>query len=235
MTVAHPAVHIFATPEELADELSDRIAQLLNRALVRRNRACLVVSGGSTPGPLFSRLSEQDINWAQVTITLADERWVENTHPASNERLVRDLLLQNRARDAAFVPLKNKEATAREGEDACHHALSGLPRPFDIVLLGMGSDGHTASFFTGSGRLNEALDMNSGRNCVAIMPADAPLERMTLSLPALLETRQIILHITGLEKRRVLDLALAGGPTAEMPVRAILKQKLAPVDIYWAP
>ncbi len=227
--------HSFADPDELAEHLAALIADLLRRAIKARGRATLVVSGGSTPKPLFLALAHQDIDWARVTVTLADERWVDTTAADSNERLVRRYLLRDQAGAAKFIGLKNKAATAGEGEEECAQHLAGIPRPFDLVILGMGGDGHTASFFPGAGRLPESLDMEPGRDCLAISPPNAPHERMTLTLPILLNSRQIIIHITGPAKKKVLEQARADGPATEMPIRTILRQQQTPLSVYWAP
>lgn len=235
MTDPGPKIVTFAGPEQLARGLAEAIARLLREEIAARNQAALVVSGGTTPKPLFLCLRRMDLPWQRVVITLADERWVTPAHEASNERLVRSLLLQDRAGRATFIPLKNDAETAESGEEECRKALRRIPRPFDAVVLGMGLDGHTASLFPGADRLAEALDPNSRQDCLAITPDLALPERMTLSLPTLLQTRNIYLHITGRDKRQVLELALADGPVAEMPVRAILRQQQTPVHIYWSP
>lgn len=235
MASLHPEILVFTDREVLAGELAATVAKLLRSELAGEERAGLVVSGGSTPEPFFRRLSAHDIDWRRVTVTLADERWVDSDNPASNERLVRSQLLRNRARAATFVPLKNQAPTARMGEEECHRTLARLPRPFAAVILGMGPDGHTASLFPGSERLPAALAMHSGRNCIAVSPVDAPHARMTLTLPILLDARQIILHITGQAKRELLEQALAEGSELLMPIRAVLRQKTTPVHIYWSP
>jgi len=230
-----PALHTFSTAAELAELLAVHVITLLQRALAEKKQAGLVVSGGSTPKPFFQCLSHKDIDWSRVNITLTDERWVDTEDKSSNERLVRENLLQNRAVNALFNGLKNNAPTAAQGEQQCHSAIAGLPRPFDVVILGMGNDGHTASFFPGAERLAKALDINTKSNCVAITSTDAPHERMTLTLPILLDTGQIILHITGKDKRAVLEKALYDGPIEEMPIRSFLRQNKTPVQIYWAP
>ena len=220
---------------ELAVNLADAIAGHLAGALTARKQASLVVSGGSTPKPLFNELSRKKIDWHNVTITLADERWVETTDSSSNELLVRSLLLQNEAAGARFIGLKNSSSSAAVGEQESHETLNAIPRPFDTVILGMGDDGHTASLFPGAERLPMAMDMQSGRNCIALTPPDAPHDRMTLTLPALLDSREIILHVTGDRKKKILDRALAEVASNDMPIRSILRQNTTPVHIFWAP
>jgi len=227
-------MHTCSSRQELAVELADKAAALLAEAVAQRGTASLVVSGGTTPEPFFSRLSCKRSNWERITVTLADERWVETNEPASNEHLVRSVLLRNEAACARFIGLKNNAPAAAAGEKQCSKALRAAPRPFDLVILGMGEDGHTASLFPGAARLREAVDMLSGRDCMAISPPGAPFERMTLTLPTLLDSRMIILLITGEGKKRVLEKAMTEGREEDMPVRFILRQGKTPIQIYWA-
>lgn len=225
----------FQAAEELVENLAEEISRRLQDAVAARNRAVLVVSGGTTPKPLFIRLAQKDIPWNRVTITLADERWVDTANPSSNEHMVRTYLLQGKAEAAHFTGLKNDNPTAAAGEKKCHERLAEIPRPFDVVILGMGRDGHTASLFPGSPGLREAMDSNSHAACIAMTAGNATPERISMTVPILLDTRQIFLHITGKEKMDVLEQALAGGPVEEMPIRSILKQDQTPVQIFWAP
>ncbi|MHB8789451.1 MAG: 6-phosphogluconolactonase [Desulfobulbaceae bacterium] len=235
MTAASPQIFSFADPEELAAALAATVADSLRQGLATRQQASLVVSGGTTPGPFFLRLRQMDLAWERVVITLADERWVDPAHEASNERLVRSLLLRDKAGRADFVPLKNRAVSARDGEEECCRALATIPRPFDVMVLGMGMDGHTASLLPGANGLEQALDPDFGQDCRAVTPDQALHERITLTLPALLQARHIFLHCTGREKKEVLRQAMAPGPVAAMPVRAILRQHYTPVHIYWSP
>ena len=229
-----PKFHEFADQQALCQRLSQRICAALQKAVADRGKAGLVVSGGRTPVPLFAALSEISIKWDRVFITLADERWVEASDRDSNEASIRKHLLRNQAEGAHFHGLKNGHASAGDGEKECSKKLARLPMPFDIVILGMGPDGHTASLFPGAARLPEALDTGSGRPCMAVTPKRAPHDRMTLTLPALLDSRQIYLHLSGKDKREVYERALGGDSIEEMPVRAVLDQDKVPVDVYWA-
>lgn len=230
-----PAFKEFKDSDTLVAVLAAQVAELLRSAIKERGRASLVVSGGSTPVPFFAALSELVLDWGKVVITLADERWVDPAAADSNEHLVRLHLLQNRAALASFVGLKTVSATAVQGEKECAERLALLPRPFDALILGMGNDGHTASLFPQATRLGEALALDSGKLCMAITPPVAPHERMTLTLPALLHSRQIILHLVGPDKRAVYERALANGPVEEMPIRAVLGQTTSPVTVFWSP
>ncbi|WP_205438326.1 6-phosphogluconolactonase [Edwardsiella tarda] len=219
--------------QALNEQLADDIAACLRQGIAARGQASLVVSGGRTPLGLFACLSQQALDWSRVTITLADERWVAPQDEASNERLVREHLLQGAASAARFIGLKNDAATPFVGAAASEAALAALPRPFDVVILGMGDDGHTASLFPGAENLFPALAMDSGRVCMGMTPLTAPLDRITLTLPALLDSRQIYLHLVGDTKRQVYLQAVGGVEVNEMPIRAVLQQSRTPVDVYW--
>jgi len=194
-----------------------------------------VVSGGKTPARLLTQLSREKVDWPKVWITLADERWVEPVADASNERMVREKLLVGPAADARFVGLKNPAQTPEAGADWAWRALSRVPRPFDIVVLGMGDDGHTASLFPGSLALSRALDASAPAGCVAVNALATPHARVSLNLAALLDARRIVLHIEGESKWQVYQRARVPGSAAELPVRSILHQKEVPVDVFWAP
>jgi 6-phosphogluconolactonase len=227
-------LHTFPDQQTLVSDLAEHLAAALRADIALRGTASLAVSGGSTPLPLFERLSELDIPWPQVLITLADERWVDADSPDSNEALVRRSLLKNRAAAATFIGLKTAAATAAAGAADCEARLRSLSRPFTAVILGMGSDGHTASLFPCAPQLAQAADLRCGSSCAALRPQTAPHERISLTLPALLDAREIILHIAGPDKKAALERALAAGPPEEMPIRFILRQQAVPVLVCWA-
>ena len=218
----------------LATALAESVASGLRAAIAARGRASLVVSGGRTPGPFQMALSGHELDWAKVWVTLADERWVDTDHADSNEALVRRYLLRERAIDARLVGLKNAAATPFLGEAECESSLAALPLPFDVVLLGMGDDGHTASFFPRAPQLAKALDMDSGRLCIGVDPVTAPHARMSLTLPALLASRRIVILFNGAAKYDVYRRALQAGPVEALPIRSVLNQHKVSVDVYWS-
>ena len=224
----------FSSTVQLDEQLAKQIVSRLREAIEKRGKASLVVSGGRTPKGLFEILSQQPLEWDKVYITLADERWVEPNDDASNEKTVRASLLKNYAEPAHFIGLKNQHKTPFTGEADLENALKVLPRPFDVVILGMGDDGHTASFFPGAEKLKAALDLDSTRLCLRITPLTAPYDRITLTLATLLNSEHIFVHITGENKHKVYEQAIAGDDIYEMPIRSVLKQNKVPVDIYWA-
>lgn len=227
-----PARRTFPDRQSLADALAAAIADNLKAAVAARSVASLAVSGGSTPARLFETLSARaDVPWDKVTITLVDERWVDETSDRSNARLVRADLLQGRAAAAKFVPLY--QGGAEPDPTAAGAAQAAIPQPLDVAVLGMGNDGHTASFFPDGDTLDEALTAEGP--VVAIRAPGAGEPRVTLTLPHLLRARELYLHIEGEEKVKTLDKAEADGPVDDMPVRAILRQTQTPLTIYWCP
>lgn len=224
----------FPSTDELNSRLAQRITQELQKGLETKGKASLVVSGGRTPLGLFKLLSQQTLDWDKVTITLADERWVDLHDESSNEKLVRENLLQGKAATANFVSLKSPAQTPFEGASDIEPRLNEMAKPFDVVILGMGDDGHTASLFPGATDLFPALDMKSGHLCMGMTPLTAPLDRITLTLPALLNSRQIFLHLVGEGKRAVYQQAQEGDDVNEMPVRSVLHQNKTPVDVFWS-
>ena len=228
----------FADREALAASLAARIAGLLSAAVERRGVALLAVSGGTTPARLFEVLSGQPIAWDRVIVTLVDERFVPPSSPRSNAALVTGKLLQGRAAAARFVPL------FRQGENLSEAAVDGdreiaaLPLPFDVVILGMGSDGHTASFFPDARELPALLDPENSLDLMPVHADSAGEQRLTLTLPRIVAAGFLALHIEGDEKRTTFDKAMNNGATAkgpQLPIRAVLDASPRPVEVFWAP
>lgn len=223
----------FDTPEALTEQFAQQLTEILREGIATRGRASLVVSGGRTPVGLFQTLSQVDLDWAKVDITLADERWVNEDDEASNTRLVHEHLLQNKAAAAHFVALKTDDADAADGIAQAESRLSSMAQPFDALILGMGEDGHTASLFPCSAQIEDGLNMSSGKICLAVQPTTAPHQRISLTLPALLNSRNIFIHLTGEKKKVVLEEALEHNTELEKPVTAVVNR--APVTLMWAP
>ena len=223
----------FPTRPDLAEALAATVAQRLADAIDQRAAATLAVSGGSTPGLFFETLAARDIDWSNVTIAPVDERFVPDTSDRSNARLIKTRLLQGPASAARFLPLfqpgLSEEQAAREADD--HVGRLGLP--LDVVILGMGNDGHTASFFPDAAELEQLL-AGRGKELVASVHADSAGEtRLTLTLPPIAQARFVALHIEGAEKAATLEKALASGST--LPIRRVMDASQTPVEIFWAP
>jgi 6-phosphogluconolactonase len=230
-----PREYRYADREALASDLADAIAADLRVAVAARGAASLVVSGGSTPRPLFAALARIALPWEDVWVTLADERWVDADDEASNERLVRRHLRVGEAAGARLVGLRNAAPTPEAGREACEKSLAAVPRPFDVVVLGMGDDGHTASLFPGAPELAAGLDRGTDRLCLAVRPPAAPHPRMSLTLAAILGSRRLVVHISGEAKWEVYRQVKEPGPVEEAPIRAVLASGHEALAVYWAP
>lgn len=230
-----PIINAHADRAALVASFADHIAGLIREAVAVRGHASLVLSGGTTPADLFARLDSYDLPWDKVYLTLSDERWVDLDDPASNEAMVRRTLSAAIAKGATVVGLKSVGTMPADGLTRTSSRLATMPRPYDLVLLGMGEDSHTASFFPGATGLEEALSGSLGLAVAAVTPAGGGPARITLTLPELLRSRAVALLITGDRKKAVLDAALQPGPAEAAPVRAVLHQTQVPVSIWWAP
>ena len=225
--------HAFSGREELAAALAAQIADHLTKAIAKRGTALLAVSGGTTPARLFAVLSATPIAWDKVTVTLVDERFVPASSPRSNAGLVAANLLQNAAKAARFVPLYHEATSIEDAAASDNAALQALPWPLDVVILGMGGDGHTASFFPDADDLAVLLDPSSERIVLPVHAASAGEPRLTLSLARIIDAGFIALHIEGADKRTAFDGAVAPGP--RKPIRAVLDAAPKPVEVFWAP
>ena len=225
----------FRDGDTLAQALAARVADCLAQRLLRDGAARLAVSGGRTPTRFFQALAQQDIDWQSVAITLVDERWVDESSPRSNAALVRASLLTGQAAAAAFLPLYQAGFPPQAGLAVTESLLAALGTPFAAVVLGVGDDGHTASFFPGGDRLAQALDPANDR-LVEIMQAPGAGEpRITQTLNALLASDLVAIHVEGDNKKAVLARAMQPGPVQDLPVRAVLRQTQTPVEIFWCP
>jgi len=233
VTAPHAALELFASRQALVGALAGEIAERLAAAVARRGSAFIAVSGGSTPGHLFDALSGAEIDWKNVVVTLVDERLVPADHERSNERLVRSRLLKGNAANATFVGLYTGASDARSAADAASAGLFAQPWPLDVAVLGMGGDGHTASFFPDARALDRLLDPRNASLVEAVEAPSAGEPRLTLTLARLIEAPLLLLHIEGAEKRRVLEAALADG--SDLPITAVMRAASTPMQVFWAP
>ncbi|WP_058481098.1 6-phosphogluconolactonase [Legionella waltersii] len=225
--------HSFKTTEQLTQELSDSISTILLSAIRERGNAFMVVSGGKTPIDLFNALSQKELPWERVIITLADERCVDVQSPESNEHLVRNYLLQNKAKNANFISLFHADFVLSDHLQQLERTISQLPS-FDVVVLGMGEDGHTASLFPCSNELLEGLT-NDRQSVLLVHPQKAPFQRISLTKKRLLNSQNVFLHLVGQKKKLALQEFLLTNNPFERPIVSFLNDKMANVNIMYAP
>ena len=221
--------HSFAGFDGLAGFAAASVAAHLRQGLASRGKASLVVPGGRTPGPFFSALAGHHLDWQHVSVTLSDERWVDETSPLSNGALLRRTFLTGNAASAHFVPLYTGGESPEAGLAAAAENVAAMPLPFDAVVLGMGDDGHFASLFPDEAVLEAGLDPDSEILCVpASGPAGGP-PRLSLTLSCLIRARHIYVLATGAKKRDVWEKAQRLG----VPAAALQELATPPVDFLW--
>ena len=224
----------FENRDELIETLFPTVLDHLKDGIAKRDAASMLLSGGTTPGPLYEKLSNTDLDWEKVWFSPTDERWVEPDHDDSNEKLIRDTLLKNKASNANYVGLKSAPSDPFEGQRETEQKILTLPRPFDVVLLGMGEDGHTASFFPGLEDTKNALNMDTQRLCAGISRGGDDVDRMTMTLKCLIDAKRVFLFFYGQKKLDVFNDAKLG-INDKLPVSYLLNQEHVPVSLYWAP
>ncbi|MHC8318177.1 6-phosphogluconolactonase [Pseudomonas sp. LB3P31] len=225
------SAHEYKSPVLLADALALNVAKQLSDTIDARGTATLVVSGGRSPVAFFQNLAKQKLDWSKVVITLADERWVPVEHADSNAGLLKRYLLQGAAAKAQFLSLYSASANLELAAEQADRLLAELP-PIDVLILGMGDDGHTASLFPNSPNLADALKVDGTRRCYPMLAPTVPHQRLTMSRALLASAKTTVLSISGQSKLTTLNAALAGDDVAAMPIRAFLQPTL---EIYWCP
>jgi 6-phosphogluconolactonase len=241
MSKANYVWHEYQSKEALLVELADRIVEQLVAAIGKRGVGILALSGGSTPIPLFNALSGYDLAWDQIVITLVDERWVPADHELSNAALVQSHLLDRLSLEPVFVPLYDGADSVQESIDNvfglyCEATRSCFESPatFDVAILGLGSDGHTASFFPDAENLAELIDPDVNRALLTCESVNSQVARVTWNLPMLLSANFLVLHITGMTKRTVFDQAVSNNDALTLPIRAAIFQSKTPLQVYYA-
>ena len=222
--------------DELADAVAGDVGFIVESAVDARDSSLIAVPGGRTGPAIYRRIAQQKLPWKKVTIIPTDDRLVAVDSELSNVREIARAFLPLGAR---VVPLTSEAADDyRLAGNAADARLQDLPWPPDLVWLGMGEDGHTASIFPGVD-LQAALDAPKARRAIGVLPEPLPAEagvaRVTLTRAAILSGRTIIVTITGQQKRELLEGAIADGQSSKLPIGRVLAEVDQPIDIHWCP
>ena len=224
----------YDSADEMADAVAGDIGFIVESALDARGSALLALPGGKTPLPIFERLAAANLPWKNVTIIPTDERLVPLDSPLSNIRAIAGTFLKAGAR---VFPIGTDIADYRLAGNSADARLQDLKFPPDLVWLGMGEDGHTASIFPGPD-LQDALDAPKARRAVGVMPdplpSEAPVARVTLTRSAILSACTLLITVTGDKKRAVLEQAIADGQSSQVPIGRVLAEAEQPIDIHWS-
>jgi 6-phosphogluconolactonase len=220
---------------ELADAVAGDVGFIIESAVDARGSSLIAVPGGKTGPAIFPKLIAQPVPWKKVTVIPTDDRLVPMDDERSNIRAIGKAFLPTGAR---VIPIATDISDYRLAGNSADARLQDFPWPPDLVWLGMGIEGHTASIFTGPD-FEEALDAPKARRAIGVMPdplpAEAPVARVTLTRASILAARTVMITITGDEKRQVLEQAIADGQSSRLPIGRVLAEAEQPIDIHWAP
>ena len=218
----------FPNIDSLSQSLAQYAESALQTILSRRQHATLAVPGGNTPRHYLPELAKCALPWDRITITLSDERWVDVDDEQSNERMIKQYLVNRLPANTRFSGLKTDHADPSAAVETVHRRLASLPLPLSLALLGLGEDGHIASLFPG---MNP--DLLVSHHCVAATPPVAPSPRISLSLALLAQSERIALVVTGKTKRRLLD-RVHEKPNPALPIVWLLQRTSSPVMVFEA-
>lgn len=227
----------FETPAEMAEQVAGDIGFVIESAIEAHGGARIAVPGGETQDVIYKALlANKAIDWSKVTLVPTDDRLVGLDDPLSNYGKLNRLFS---GRGATIISLVDEAAldNYREAGRLADERLALFDWPLDLVLLGMGTDGHTASIFTGPD-LDRAVAGPKERRAVGVrpdpMPVDVPVDRVTLTGVALASARAVMVVISGTEKRAVLESAIGEGPLSQKPIGRLLAEIDVPIDIFWS-
>lgn len=223
--------HHFKTRLEASTAAADRMAELLAYRLDNQGKASIIVSGGTSPRDCMTALAKAPLDWPRVQIALSDERWVPPDHEDSNERLVRESLLVGPAASAQMLPVYAEGVTPQQRCDTLQDPLPTLP--FACSLIGIGTDGHFASLFPDAEQLALGLDVESGRLYIPVTTAASPHARISMTLAGISRSDEIVLLFFGDDKLEIYEQAKADAEA--YPLSRLLRQKRAPIRLFWAP
>ncbi|RJE75880.1 6-phosphogluconolactonase [Pseudoalteromonas sp. MSK9-3] len=235
--MANIVERIFESKAQMTEALASLLETGITSGIKQDGKALVMVSGGSSPAPAYKYLSDLPLEWDKVSIAMVDERWVEPNHAKSNEAFIHETLLQNKAAGTHFTTMKNVASSAIDGHAHCEEAYNALKIP-DVTILGMGPDGHTASLFPNAQGLEHGLKTSNivcPINAIESEVTGSITERMSLSLHGITRSKEVVLLISGEEKRAMYEQAKTHGSEFDIPLRAVLNHPDITLSVFWCP
>lgn len=237
MTDTLTSFPLLSFPSRLAAEeaLAAALEAGVRDAHAEGRRARIALSGGSSPEPAYRAFAAKDLDWSRVDIALVDDRWVEVDQAGSNQAMIERAFAS--ATGVSIFGMKLPSASPKQAEaelDVVYRAL----RPFDAIVLGMGPDAHTASWFPASPDLAACLDAHNRATVLGVDASLAPVAapypvRMTVTLPVVAEALQVLILLFGTDKKQVLQEAL-DAPVTIAPIKAAIEATGARCVALWA-
>lgn len=226
-------LNAYSSMDESIKHLLPELTVYIEQSIHLNNRCVLALAGGNTPKPLYKALSTQGLPWSQISITLTDERWVSGDHVDSNENMIKQILINAVPTEPYFIPLKSNAGTVEVGAIEAHKLLTEKSPSLDVVILGMGEDGHFASIFPGVSNLDALISEGTHEKCLAVYP-NGKQDRISLTFAYLTRSKIIFLVVSGDKKKAIIDGSLEGREShQDYPIWKLLNQTICPVKIYW--
>ena len=235
MRSANVSEYCYSSKEALFVELREKIVEAIKGRLREQERFVLGLSGGRTPGPLLAALSKEELEWERVDVHLVDERWTSLGSEASNEKMVRGIFMQNQAAAASLVGLPDRDLSTREAVRSHHRRIGGERLRFDLIILGMGEDGHVASLFPGDPDSELALARKNREIYCATRAPSGCRDRVSLTYEGILDSGSLCLLSTGDVKRNLYSRKVSQDRSNWLPVHYLIQQREVPLNVYWAP
>ena len=216
---------------EIEHDLVLAVSSKLKQSIKECGYASLLVSGGSTPIHFFQQLAAIKLDWSKVTVLPVDERFLPDSHKDQNGNLIKNNLIQKEAAQSNWFPVVLDSADSEKNLSAVREKVKGINQPFTVTILGMGTDGHTASLFPCSKELETGM-AEEGEDIIITNPTSAPYQRISFTKKAILNSKFLFLHCYGEEKKQILD-SLDSHSEKEYPIKAFINQKTTKIEIFW--